>query len=138
MENYFNLLIITPEGIYDKEEVNSIKVLSDNGEVEILPNHVEYLGNVDISILEINKNNETKHYAVGGGCIHFVGETNTCRITLSSIFSVEQVDVLKLKKEQIELEKRLKQQLSNEEHKIAERNLRQAINALSLKQNYSK
>lgn len=129
----FKLKILTPLKAQDEVEVNKICVVTDNGEVTILPNHVEYLANVEISLLKITIEDKVLTYAVSGGAIHFDAKNNKAILTLNSIYSPEEIDIIKLKEEEKALENQLKGAKSVEEHKLAERNLKRIINQLSLK-----
>ena len=95
MDKKFHLKIVTPEKIYEDKEIDCLTILTSEGEVTILPNHVEYLANVEISVLTVKSNDKEKHYAVGGGAIHFIENTNTAVLVLNSIIAVENIDVEK-------------------------------------------
>ncbi len=133
INKYLTLKIVTPEKVYDEEEVSSITVVTDNGEVTILPNHTEYLANVEISLLNINKDGNDEKFAVGGGAIRFDETSNSAILILNSICSSDEVDVIKLKRQEDILRNELSSAKSLNEQKIAERNLREILNRLSLK-----
>ncbi len=137
MVNQFSLQIITPKGLYINKMVESITILTDNGEITILPNHIEYLANVNISILKIFGNAINQYYAVGGGATHFYEKENVCRLLLRSIYSINEIDIELTKKAQLEALDKLKKSLSNVEHAHAEMALKRAINKLNLKNNYN-
>lgn len=133
MNNAFKLKILTPLKALDEIEVTKICVVTDNGEVTILPNHVEYLANVEISLLKIYRKDKELIYAVNGGAIHYDQKNNTAILTLNAIYSPEEIDIIKLKEEEKNIANQLKETKSVEEHKLAERNLKRIINQLSLK-----
>ena len=133
MNNTFKLKILTPLKALDEVEVTKICVVTDNGEVTILPNHVEYLANVEISLLKIYQKDKELIYAVNGGAIHYDQKNNTAILTLNAIYSPEEIDIIKLKEEEKNIANQLKEAKSVEEHKLAERNLKRIINQLSLK-----
>lgn len=133
MNNTFKLKILTPLKALDEIEVTKICVVTDNGEVTILPNHVEYLANVEISLLKIYRKDKELIYAVNGGAIHYDQKNNTAILTLNAIYSPEEIDIIKLKEEEKNIANQLKEAKSVEEHKLAERNLKRIINQLSLK-----
>lgn len=133
MNNAFKLKILTPLKALDEIEVTKICVVTDNGEVTILPNHVEYLANVEISLLKIYQKDKELIYAVNGGAIHYDQKNNTAILTLNAIYSAEEIDIIKLKEEEKNIANQLKEAKSVEEHKLAERNLKRIINQLSLK-----
>ena len=80
---------VTPEKVFEEQEIDRLTFLSSEGEVVILPHHVEYLANIEISVLSITKDGKEKHYAVGGGAIHFNETKNLATLTLNSIIAVE-------------------------------------------------
>ena len=88
MPNQFKLEIYTPQKVYQTSLIDSLTVQTELGQLTILPNHVEFLANVDISVLIITKNGEEQHYAVGGGVIHFKSKENTAILVLHSIETV--------------------------------------------------
>ena len=133
MNNAFKLKILTPLKALDEIEVTKICVVTDNGEVTILPNHVEYLANVEISLLKIYRKDKELIYAVNGGAIHYDQKNNTAILTLNAIYSPEEIDIIKLKEEEKNIANQLKEAKSVVEHKLAERNLKRIINQLSLK-----
>ena len=136
MEKTFNLKIVTPEKVYEDTLVDKIIVLTSDGEVSILPHHIEYLANVEISVLTITKDGKDKHYAVGGGAIHFIENTNTAVLVLNSIIAVENIDVEKTRHLQEEAERKLKTELSRLEHQEEERELRKAMIELFAKNSF--
>ena len=133
MNNTFKFKILTPLKALDEIEVTKICVVTDNGEVTILPNHVEYLANVEISLLKIYRKDKELIYAGNGGAIHYDQKNNTAILTLNAIYSPEEIDIIKLKEEEKNIANQLKEAKSVEEHKLAERNLKRIINQLSLK-----
>ena len=136
MDKKFHLKIVTPEKIYEDKEIDCLTILTSEGEVTILPNHVEYLANVEISVLTVKSNDKEKHYAVGGGAIHFIESTNTAVLVLNSIIAVENIDVEKTRKLQEEAERKLKTELSRLEHQEEERELRKAMIELFAKNSF--
>ncbi len=133
MNSTFKLKILTPLKAEDEIEVNKICVVTDNGEITILPDHVEYLANVEISLLKIFTSDKELVYAVNGGAIHYDSKNNRAILTVNSIYSPEEIDIIKLKEEEKNIENQLKEAKSVEDHKLAERNLKRIINQLSLK-----
>ncbi len=136
MPNQFKLEIYTPQKVYQTSLIDSLTVQTELGQLTILPNHVEFLANVDISVLIITKNSEEQHYAVGGGVIHFKSKENTAILVLHSIETVEEIDEVKVLKAKQEAEEKLKTQISYEEQKEAELSLRRAINMINFRHRY--
>ena len=101
MDKKFLLQILTPKQTYINKLVDSIQVFTDTGEVNILPNHTEYLANVTISKLTITCDGNKEIYAVGGGAIHFYEKENMCKLLLRNIFASDEIDVVLAKQAQI-------------------------------------
>ena len=134
-----NLRLVTPDSLEQRHRIKSITVQTDNGEVEILPNHADYLANVEVSILTIRRyNDEIVHYAVGGGAIHFNNKTNTTSLIVNTFIPVEKIDIEKTKKAQEEALQKLKNSTLAHEHKQAELSLKTALVEAFAKNNYQK
>lgn len=133
INRYLTLKIVTPEKVYTEEKVSFITVVTDNGEVTILPNHTEYLANIEISVLTIDKDGHREKFAVGGGAIRFDEINNVAILILNSICSPDEVDIIKLKRQEEILRSEISSAKSLNEQKVAERNLKEIINRMSLK-----
>lgn len=136
MAEKFKLEIFTPQKIYEESLIDSLSVRSNGGLITILPHHIEYMANVDISVLSITNDGKDSHYAVGGGLIRFKSEENKAILVLHSIESVNEIDINKVMKEKEEAEERLKNKESYEEQKEAELAVRRALNMITAKNEY--
>lgn len=134
MGTEFRLQIIAPNGIYFDKNIDSLTCVTEEGEIEVLPYHSEYLANLEISIIYIKNDNNKVGYAIGGGAIHFDGKNNICKLIVPTIYREEEIDLIKIKKQKETLEKKLNSNLSTVEHKNVERELRKAINNIKLKE----
>ncbi len=137
-ESVMDLKIVTPYKVIDLKDVKSVTAETNLGEVEILPFHCDYLTNVEISILTVNFKDETKHYTVGGGALHFREDDNLLVLILNSIIPVEDIDIAKAFKDKLLAEAKLKRELSKEEHKKAELALRTSIVEINAKNTFKK
>lgn len=124
--------LVTPDKARSPIEVDYLRVITSNGQVEIFPHHESYLANVDTSILTVCIDGAEKHYAVDGGCVRMDNATNTCTLLLSSIVDARDIVKAQALKEKNDLEKRLKSAESNEEHEKVRRELRRIINILDI------
>lgn len=136
MAEQFLLEIYTPQKIYKETLVDSLSFKTDVGTVTILPHHIEYMANVDISVLVITIDGKENHYAVGGGLVRFKSKENKAILVLHSIESVSEIDENKVLKAKEEAEERLKNKESYEEQKEAELALQRAINLITAKREY--
>lgn len=127
MNETYKIKIVTPTRVIEKDNVKSIVIKTDQGESEILPFHSEYLANIEISILTINYVDLTKHFIVGGGAIHFKNEENECVLILNSIKQVEDINLEKINKKEIEATLKLENSKSTIEHHQAELKLKKYL-----------
>lgn len=134
--NLFNVKVVTPLKTYPLIETSKLVVQTDSGIVTILSKHEEYLANINISVIEITINEVVKHFACGGGAIHFNSNENTAILLVNSFISVNDIDIEKVKQQQQEAERKLKAATSNFEHKNAEISLKRALNELYTKDKY--
>ncbi|HAX62104.1 MAG TPA: ATP synthase F1 subunit epsilon [Elusimicrobia bacterium] len=63
----FSLEIITPDKIAYKDDVEQISIPAFNGEIGVLPGHIDYLAMLEPGEIRIKKNDELKLFAVSGG-----------------------------------------------------------------------
>lgn len=136
MADKFKLEIYTPQKVYNEMMVDSLTIITQYGQLTILSHHIEFLTNVEISVAVIEIDDIKKHYAVGGGALHFKSDENKAILILHSIESVEEIDENKVIKEKEEAEQRLKNKESYEEQKEAELALRRTINLINAKKEY--
>ncbi len=135
MNNNLKLVILTPSGIYLEKEIYSISCKSEEGEIEILSFHSEYLANLEISIIKIINLDETiEEYSIGGGAIHVIASLNEVKLIVGSINSASSIDLEIAKKNKKYLEEKLENNLSTSEHKNVERELKKTINNINLKE----
>lgn len=133
MDSSFILKIIEPNKIYYDNPVLSLHTFTDKGEIEILPNHSEYIANLEISNVEIiNLDKKIDKYQIGGGAIRFDNKNNTCYLIVSYILREDEIDLNKLEEEKKNLENKLKLNLSDIEKSSVERELRKIISSLKI------
>ena len=84
----FNLKIITPVGLVSEEQVYSAKLPASVGEIGILPQHVGYIGNLGIGVLEYDSVEErrTKRLVISQGFCSFE-DSNLTVLTDKVIFA---------------------------------------------------
>ncbi|MBI5574487.1 MAG: ATP synthase F1 subunit epsilon [Elusimicrobia bacterium] len=63
----FSLEIITPERVAYKGEVEQISIPAFEGEIGVLPGHIDYLAMLNPGEIRIKKDDELKLFAVSGG-----------------------------------------------------------------------
>ncbi|MDO8733679.1 MAG: ATP synthase F1 subunit epsilon [Elusimicrobiota bacterium] len=103
----FSLEIITPEKVAYKEEVEQISIPAFEGEMGVLPGHIDYLTMLNPGEIRIKKDDELKLFAVSGGFAEI--HPKNVVVLCETAESAEEIDI-----EKAELSKqRAKEKLKN-------------------------
>ncbi len=130
--NRFQLEIIVPERVYFKGEVDSISVVTSNGELTILANHLDLMGDVLISHLVIRENGHVRYYAVSGGLLNIIHKDNKVVMLVNAIEEKDEINEERATLAKEKAEQRLTESLSFRDQQRAEIKLKRALNRLSL------
>ena len=103
----FNLEIITPEKTAYKNNVEFLVIPAQNGELGVLPGHIDYLAVLNPGEIRIKKNDDWQLFAVSGGFAEI--HPKNVVILCETAESAEEIDI-----ERAELAKqRAKERLKN-------------------------
>jgi F-type H+-transporting ATPase subunit epsilon len=127
------LEIITPEKIIYTGEVDEIVVNTGDGEIAILPHHVNLFTKVMPGELILKINNKDQFLAITGGFL----EVDNNKVTILADYAVrsESIDVekaLEAQKRAEEILRRKKEHISEEDFAMAQADLRRAILELKI------
>lgn len=123
-----NLQIITPEKIVFDGDVDEITLQSTQGEISILPHHVDLLTQVLPGELIIKVKNSETSLALNGGFLEV--SHNTCKILADYAIHTHEIDMSKVEKAKEAAEKALekaKESGSQRDFAKAEAELRRNI-----------
>jgi F-type H+-transporting ATPase subunit epsilon len=84
------LRIITPQKIVLEEEVLSISLPTPNGEITILPHHINLFSLLTEGIIKFKKQNTEDYLAIGGGYLETDG--STVNILVSRAYGQDAID----------------------------------------------
>ena len=121
----FNLVIITPKGVYLEERVDSLTVKMTSGYRTILSGHYPLVGTLDIAPMHIIKGTNTMYYSLAGGALNVTKEKVT--IITNSIEAKEDIDIERANASKERAEKRLKEKLEETDLKRASASLARAL-----------
>lgn len=121
----FKLKILTPNGIYFDNNVDSLSLETATGRITILFQHVNFISNVEICAMSIRFKGATKLYAIGGGVLLI--EDNAATLIVNSITSHDEIDIKRAIEEKEEAEKMLMSNSSIKQYKKAEVKLKTAL-----------
>lgn len=88
--NKLHFQIITPERVVYSDEIDSITLPTQDGEITVLPNHIPLVSSTKPGEIMIKKDNQTHHMAVMGGFIE-VSE-NKVRLLADAAELAEEID----------------------------------------------
>jgi len=77
IKSYLNCNIRTPDGILYTGEAKSVRIDTDNGVIEVHPNHANLVSTVTFSRIILQKDNAREYVMVRNGYLEFNTETNT-------------------------------------------------------------
>jgi F-type H+-transporting ATPase subunit epsilon len=87
---YLNLKIISPKKIVLEKEVDSVTVPAYDGEITILPHHINLISLLNEGIIKIRANNQEEFYAIGGGYLQTDG--NEVIVLVSRAYGQDEIN----------------------------------------------
>lgn len=130
------LEIITPEKVIYKDEVDEVIIPTVNGEIAVLPHHVNLLSQIIPGELIIKKGEKTESIAITGGFL----DVNKNGINILADYAIKagDIEVAKVKEAQERAERLMKEKATEKDFKVAEAELRKAILELRVATKYKK
>ncbi|MCL6096816.1 MAG: ATP synthase F1 subunit epsilon [Patescibacteria group bacterium] len=123
------LEIITPTKVLLKEEVDEITLPTVNGEISILPNHVDLLTKVKPGEMVIKRNNKTELFAIMGGFLEVTN--NHVNVLADHAVRAEDIEISKVEEARQRAEKAMKDKVSEKQYEELQDEIRRT--ALELK-----
>ena len=133
-----NLLleIITPEKVVYSDEVNEIIVQTVNGEIAILPHHVNLLTQISPGEMIVKKGSNLQHLAVTGGFLEVMD--NKVSILAEYAIKAQDIEVEKAMEAKKRAEKVMKEKSTDNEVKIAQAEIMKSILELKVATRHKK
>lgn len=128
-----HLEIITPEKVVFSDEIDELIVPTVNGEIAILPHHVNLLTQLEPGEMTIKSKSKTQHLAVTGGFIQIAND----KISLLSDYAIrsEEIDAKKALEARERAEKKMKEEkehMTEQEFATIQADFRRAIAELKV------
>lgn len=119
------LEIITPTKVVLSEEVDEITVPTIDGEISILPNHINLITKLAPGEMIIRKGSKTDFFAVTGG---FLEITNN-HISLLADYAIEagSIEIAKVEAAKERAQKAMKEKLTEEDFRVANAELAKSL-----------
>jgi len=119
------LEIITPTKVVLNEEVDEVTIPTVNGEISILPNHVDLLTKIKPGEMVIRKNNKADLFAITGGFLEV--SKNHVNILADHAIRADNIEIAKAEEAKDRAQKAMKEKASEKDFAIADAELRKAI-----------
>jgi F-type H+-transporting ATPase subunit epsilon len=119
------LEIITPIKVVLNEEVDEITLPTVNGEISILPNHVDLLTKIIPGEMTIHMGNKIESFVITGGFLEISG--NKVSILADHAVRADDIEVAKAQQAKERAEKAMKEKASDKDFVVAEAELRKSI-----------
>lgn len=129
-----HLKIVTPEALVIDESVDMVTLPSAEGEIGILPGHINLLSKLVPGQLQIKKNNKIDVMAIGGGFLQV--SNNMLTVMTDLALDEKDIDEKALEEAKKRAEIALKEKLSEEEYAETMAVLQKSLAQLRIKRRH--
>lgn len=127
----FKLRVLTPEKIFFEDETEQLIAKTTSGYVGILKGHAPYVASIVPSEMKIRIGSELRSAAISDGIVK-VSEDGAVTVLTSAVEWSDEIDVARAERSKARAEKQLKAETSRTEFDLAERQLKRAVNRISV------
>lgn len=120
-----SLEVITPTKVVLSEEADEITVVTSDGEISILPGHVNLFTKLVPSEMIIKNGNKADYFAITGGFLEV--SKNKVSILADHAVRAADIEVAKAREAHDRAEKAMKNKQNEGEFRVAEAELRKAL-----------
>ena len=128
--NKFRLEVVSPDGEEFSGEVESLLVHTDDGDVEILAGHADFLGSVTVGRVRIIENGVRRVASMSGGFLSVA--KGVARLAAVTFEFAEDIDLARAESARERAETAIAAAKSDKAHRVAEAKLKRAINRISV------
>ena len=126
----FNLKVVTPDGLMFDSEVESLLVRTDDGDVEFLAGHIDYMASLGTGRARIKQDGKDKDASVSGGFVTVKGgEVKLVAVTFEFR---ENIDLARAKASRDEAKARISESKDDKSLKLAQAKLQRALNRIGV------
>jgi F-type H+-transporting ATPase subunit epsilon len=118
------LNVITPTKVVLSEEIDELTIPTVNGELSILPNHIDLLTKVSPGEMIIRKNNKIEPFAIAGGFLEI--SNNHINVLADLALHVDDIEVSKVEEAKQRAEKAMKEKDRELEYEQLQDDIRKA------------
>lgn len=126
----FRLQIVTPDGSLFDGEAEALRLRTTEGYVSIRAHHADYIAALEIGMVSVTQNGETKHAACGGGFLSV--SRGEVKLVATTFEYADCIDVARAEAAKRRAEERLAEANEAKDVEIATAKLMRALNRLSV------
>ena len=129
----FKVSVVTQIKKILEQETNYLKLRTSEGDIGILPNHAPFVAELSMGKMEIENPDKDKRdiYFLSGGFLEI--SNNQATVIADEIFPIEEIDIEKEQAFIDVLEKQLEKNLTDEEKKKVQKNLKISLSKIDAK-----
>jgi F-type H+-transporting ATPase subunit epsilon len=119
------LEIITPTKVVLSEEVDEVTIPTTDGEISILPNHVNLLTKIAAGEMVIRKGNKSDLFAITGGFLEILN--SHVNVLADYAIHADDIEVAKVEEAKERAQKAMKEKLTEEDFRVVNAELAKAL-----------
>ena len=126
----FRLQIVTPDGSVFDGEAEALRLRTTEGYVSIRANHADYIAALEVGMVSVTQNGETKNAACGGGFLSV--SKGEVKLVATTFEYAESIDVVRAELAKKRAEERLAAASGEKDMELASAKLSRALNRLAI------
>lgn len=126
----FRLQIVTTEGSLFDGEAEALRLRTSEGYVSIRAGHADYIAALDIGMVTVTQNGESRNAACGGGFLSV--EKGEVRLVATTFEYAEDIDAERAEQAKKRAEERLAEAKEEKDILLAKAKLSRALNRLAV------
>lgn len=126
----FTVRIVTPRGLYRELKTSILNVVSTEGQLGILRNHMPLVAILMISMLTTVEEDGRHRYAISGGTLYF--KDNVATIMTDAVERSDEIDIERAQRAKQRAEERLKTEAEEQDLVRAQIALQRALNRINI------
>ena len=125
----FTVRIVTPRGLYRELKTSILNVVSTEGQLGILRNHMPLVAILMISMLTTQEEDGRHRYAISGGTLYF--KDNVATIMTDAVERSDEIDIERAQRAKQRAEERIKTIAEEQDLIRAQIALQRALNRIN-------
>ena len=125
----FNLRVVTPHGLFFDGKAESLKVRTTEGDLLILPNHIDFVAILPIGKGVLKTKGEARDVCIAEGLLRV--EKHQVTLITHAIEYTDDIDIIRAQEAKERAEDQIRKAKDERELKYLEYKLKKALNRLS-------